>query len=233
MKVAVLLRHLREQSTGSRRLLGRCDEAALATALALGAKGAHVTALAAGPPKHEDEVLAHAIARGVHRALCVSDDCLQAVDYHSIAFVLARALKKTAYDLVLVGDSSEEERQGAVGPAVAEGLKLPHLSGVVEVTPEGTAVLATRREPGVLRTLRVPLPALLAIVACPRVAETKPIAGVVAETISLASLDIHTAELKSREAFLGHNEATSVPPSVTLYATADELGARLRDDLGR
>src|SRR5262249_28270249 len=79
---------------------------------------------------------------------------LEAVDYHGVARVLAQATKKGGYDLILAGDRTEEESQGAVGPAVAEMLGVPHLTAAIDVDLEGEGALrVTRRDMGVLRTL--------------------------------------------------------------------------------
>ena len=241
MNLVVLLRRLRGTPEGHEGyrpaggLLGRCDQAALRAALALRdeAGGATVTAVAAGPADREDEVLSHALAAGADCGVRVSDPGLAWVDYHGVARVLAAAVRRIGHDLILAGDRSEDEAQGAVGPAVAEWLQIPHLTGAIDLRLAGTngspGVLVTRRDPGHVRTLRVPLPALLTVVSFPRAASA-PAKTTAIESIALESLGIQSAELKHRDGCMGDALPVRVTRNATVVKDADELVARLREE---
>ncbi len=231
----MLLRRLREAPRGAsqRGLLGRCDQAALATALTLRpqAQNSTVVAIAGGPAERENAVLDFALSSGVDRAIRVFDPMLDQVDYHSVAMVLAKTVSRAGFDLVLVGDSSEEEMHGVIGPAVAEWLRIPHVSGVheVRVTEDGQAILATRRDSGV-RTLRLPVPALLTILSCPNIeVAVNRNTGAPTETVELATLGVSAAELKHREPCKGHTEAAPTRPGAIMLDPG-ELVLRLRRD---
>jgi electron transfer flavoprotein beta subunit len=241
MRLVVLLRRLRGTPEGHEGyrpaggLIGRCDEAALRAALALRGetRGATVTALAAGPADREDDVLRHAMTAGADAAVRVSDPGIAWVDYHGVARVLAATLQRVGHDLILAGDRSEDEAQGAVGPAVAEWLQIPHLTGAIDLklaAENGSAgVLATRRDPGHVRTLKVPLPALITVVSFPR-AVTCPAGTAAIQSVDLEALGIQAAELKHRDGCMGDALPVRVTKNATVVKDADELVARLREE---
>jgi electron transfer flavoprotein beta subunit len=247
LKIVVVCRRLRARPDGGSapKLLGCCDEAALATAFALrdAVPGSQVTVLAAGPAEREDELLSAILAAGANRALRVWDPCLDAVDYLGIGRVLAAAARHAGFDLVIAGERSEDEVQGAVGPAVAESLGVPHLTGVLDLTADGppTSVVATRREQGLVRRLRLPLPALVSVVRSPtRLPSWGPAVASSAtpdgggapaiEALEMASLGIQAMELKHRDRCLGRAQPVRVTRNATMVADGAELLSRLRGD---
>ncbi|MBI4511547.1 MAG: hypothetical protein HY698_18075 [Deltaproteobacteria bacterium] len=247
MRITVLLRRLRDQPNGtpSKQLLGECEIAAFSTALALreAVPGTQVNVLAAGPASLEDEVLTRALMAGADHAVRVSDQCLESVDYLGIARVLAAACRKSEFDLVLCGDRSEDEGQGAVGPAVAELLGIPHVTAVVETalleeaTPTETSPVlrVSRRDPGMTRTFRLPLPALITVARTHGpdvVLGTDPLPSCVSpvEALDLTCLGIQAAELRHRDRCIGRAHPVRVMRNATVVKDADEFLARLRED---
>lgn len=235
MKIVVLLRRLRGRPDGATasQLLGCCDLAALRAAVTLKAAvpTAQLVAVAAGPADREDAALRHALMVGADRAVRVDDPGLESVDYHGIARVLAGAVKHVGFDLVLAGDRSEDEVQGAVGPAVAETLAVPHLTGVLDLRLEPGAALATRRDAGLVRTLKLPLPALLTVVSF----GGKLVSGAAPSTQKIEQVDLHALgiqamELRHRDRCVGRAHPVRVARNATVVADPDELIARLRDD---
>jgi electron transfer flavoprotein alpha/beta subunit len=224
--IVVLLRRLRAHPDGSPAadVIGACDAAALAAAVATGRE---VAVVAAGPER-EDEALRFALHRGAGRAARVWGDGLAGVDYHGVARVLAAAARKLGAELILTGDMSEDEGQGAVGPAVAEVLGVPHLTGAVDLSLAPQAVLATRRERGLVRTLRLPLPAVIAVRAS-AAALPAPVDGVSGVDVwDLAALGIEQRELKHRDRCLGRPSPVRLHGKATLLSEPAELVARLR-----
>jgi electron transfer flavoprotein beta subunit len=224
--IVVLLRRLRARPDGSPAadVIGSCDAAALAAAVAL---GGDVVVVAAGPER-EDEALRHALRRGAGRAARVWGDGLVGVDYHGVARVLAAAARRLDAQLVLTGDISEDEGQGAVGPAVAEALGVPHLTSAVDLRLDPPAVLATRRDRGLVRTLRLPLPAVITVRAS-AAALPEPAGGAQEiEVWDLAALGIETRELRHRDRCLGRPTPVRMHGQATLLREPAELVARLR-----
>ena len=237
LKLIVLLRRLRARpdGAGATRLCGTCDEAALRAALGARAAipGATVTAVAAGPAASEDAVLRWALGAGADKAVRVDDPALLTVDYQGLGRALGGAARSLGADLVLCGDRSEDEVQGAVGPAVAEALGIAHVTGVHDVKVAAGAATISRREGGFVRTLRVKLPTLLGVtsqngVALPahdKIDSVKPI-----QALDLAAVGLSAAELKHRDRCLGKAHPVRVVRNATLVKDPDELVARLRED---
>ncbi len=141
------------------------DEVAVEQALQLRqALGGRVTAVTAGTGKGID-ALRRAVAMGADRALMVDDPVLvPGADPMLVARALAAALADEPRDLVLCGRASLDQEAGAVGPALAELLGLPHVADVVGLElPDGGPVVATRTVEGGTATDRLPLPALLTV----------------------------------------------------------------------
>ncbi len=226
MTTVVLLRRLRAHPDGSPapEVIGSCDAAALAAALALGGE---VAVVAAGPER-EDEALRFALRRGAGRAARVWGDGLAGVDYHGVARVLAAAARRVGAQLILTGDVSEDEGQGAVGPAVAEVLGMPHVTSAVGLAVEAPSVLATRRERGIVRTLRLPLPAVVTVRSSAAALPPPSDGAGEVEVWDLAALGIETRELKHRDRCLGRPSPVRLRGKATLLREPAELIARLR-----
>jgi len=225
--IVVLLRRplAAPDGTPAPALLGRCDDAALRAAVALSTR---VTVLAVGPAEREDASLRHAVGRGAERAVRVWDPGLDGVDYHATAQVLAAATRKLGFDLVLAGDRSDDEGDGAVGPAVAEALGVPHLTAAIDVGLDGDAARATRRDSGLERTLRVKLPAVVTVASSPAAPAAPSRAGRFA-TLDLGDLGIHASELRPRLHCQGTASQVAAPAPI-LAERPDELIARLARD---
>lgn len=175
-------------------LLGRCERAALDAAVALArGLGGTLTALSMGTEEHQGPVLAAARAAGCDAAVRVHAPDCDDLDYLGVATILGAAARTLGCDALLCGDSSENERTGAVGPAVAEILGVPHLTGVLAIAaerkgarawapPAGTAgrwgasdgdgradevtnVMVQHRSGGRIHRLRWPLPAVFCLLA--------------------------------------------------------------------
>jgi electron transfer flavoprotein beta subunit len=237
LRIIVLLRRLRARPDGAPApdVLGCCDQAALRAALALKRAGHTLVAVAAGTAEREDPALRLALGAGADRALRIDDPGLEAVDYHGVARALAGAIKLAGFDLVLAGDRSEDEVQGAVGPAVAEVLGVPHLTGVLELKLDqgngaAQAAVATRRDAGAIRTLRLPLPALLTIVSAEGKLEAAPAEGGKIEALDLEAVGIQAAEIRHRDRCVGRAHPVRVVRNATMVTEPRELVARLRDD---
>jgi hypothetical protein len=163
-------------------LLGCCEAAALRAAVRLRASlGGTLVALAMGPEEHQRPVLAAALAAGCDRAVRVHAPDCDGLDYLGAATVLATAVRRLGCDLLLCGDTGENERAGAMGPTVAELLGIPHLTGVVGVeveggpsgetagetgsTPKAPSVIVAHRGSGRIHRFRWFLPAALCLLA--------------------------------------------------------------------
>ncbi|MGH7886815.1 MAG: electron transfer flavoprotein subunit beta/FixA family protein [Candidatus Binatia bacterium] len=142
--------------------INECDEYALEEALVLKkAHGGQITVLSMGGIKSQD-VLYYGLAKGADQAVRV--DC-DSQDPQVCSRVLAAALQKIAFDLVLTGTQARDTLGGQVGIAAACRLGLPFAYAVVAVEVPSNQSVKVHKELGGGRHAEVELglPALLCI----------------------------------------------------------------------
>lgn len=150
------------QYQGQLLAINECDEYALEEALALKrAHGGQVTAISMGNIKALD-ILYYALAKGADRAVRV--DC-ESQDPRVASTVIAAALGRLDFDLVLTGTQSRDTLGGQVGIAAANRLGIPFAYAVVEVEAGENNTVKVRKELGSGRYAKVELmlPALLCV----------------------------------------------------------------------
>ncbi len=145
------------------------DEFGIELAVQLREKRTDVTeivALTLGSEKAA-EALRVALAMGADAGVHVCDPTFDSKDEVFAAHVIAEAIKKTCggFDLILCGKYTIDLDAGAVGPALAEFLDLPHVGAVtaLDVTGDGKHFTARRRIEGAEEVVECDLPALLTI----------------------------------------------------------------------
>jgi electron transfer flavoprotein alpha/beta subunit len=204
-------------------LLAKADAAALEVALALGKD--ETVALRAGPP--EEEPLLHAAAAaGASRVVRLWDPVLADIDYLGLATALSAAARTLGCALVVAGDRGE----GAVGPAAAEGLDVPHLTGVLSAELTGQSLQVRRLTLAGIQTLRGPASAVLCVV--PRSLDPLPPSApaCAVEVLGLADVGLTPEQLQHRRRLCVVQEGAPERPSPRRFASAAELIARLRED---
>ena len=144
------------------------------------ADGGSVVAVTVGPASIDDSKLKkNVLARGAERLVMVADDACANMDAHATAAALAEALGRAGdYDLVLCGDGSADDYAQQVDVQLAAKLGLPSVNGVVRIEASDGAVVAERVLEDVVETVRVPLPAVVAVspdIALPRIPGMKDI----------------------------------------------------------
>jgi electron transfer flavoprotein alpha subunit len=137
-----------------------------AVELAAARPGSSITVITLGPPTAED-VLREAIAWGLEHevdidGVLVTDPAFAGSDTLATAYALDAALEHVGpFDLVLTGRNSVDADTGQVGPELAQLCDLPFLSGVRELSIDGTVVSARcEHDDGSLQA-EVDLPAIL------------------------------------------------------------------------
>lgn len=81
-------------------------------------------------PSTVRESLEYGLSMGADRAFHILDDTYRFGDAFRTAHILSRAIEKIGYDIILFGYRAVDDRLHFVGPAVAEFLGLPHITGV-------------------------------------------------------------------------------------------------------
>ena len=140
------------------------DENALEAALLLKEEvGAKITVLSLGK-KVSDTVLRKSLAAGADELILLQDDAFEKLDSHSIAGVLADAIRKIGeYDLVLTGRQAGDWDSGQVGLILGEMLGLPCINLAREIRVEEGNVLVKKNIPGGYEQVRAKMPALVTV----------------------------------------------------------------------
>lgn len=246
MKIVVLLRGLRGGPAAPliEDRLGQDERAALNLALELARStpGSHsVTALTVGDDPH-DAVLRYASARGADALVRLWDKQIGDVDFQGIALGIVATLRHLGFDLILAGRQSEDLSLGSVGPAVADGLDVPHLNAVhrIEISSEGAALRAERFHLGRLYAHILPLPSLLTVVPAPGDTHSvEPAPGPrdredppVVQRLNLRDVGMDAALLESRRPLALHPQPQTPPSYETAWAEDVETVGEHLADLG-
>ncbi len=109
------------------------DKAALESALVLKDKyNAEVVVVTMGPPQAE-LILREAMSMGADEAFLVTDRAFAGSDTWATSTILAAALKKVGYDIIIGGRQAIDGDTAQVGPQIAEHLDIPQVTYVVEI----------------------------------------------------------------------------------------------------
>ncbi len=122
------------------------DKSGLEMALSLKDKfGCHVTVITMGPPQ-ADDILREALAMGADDALLLTDRKFAGADTLATSNVLAAALRKMEWNLIIAGRQAIDGDTAQVGPQIAEHLDIPHISYVTDVQFDGENLFTVKRE---------------------------------------------------------------------------------------
>ncbi|WP_026932225.1 electron transfer flavoprotein subunit beta/FixA family protein [Glycomyces tenuis] len=176
MKIIVLIKQVPD-TYGDRRLdqaTGRIDrggdlvvdeitERAMEVALKeKDARKAEVVLLTMGPASSVD-VLRKGLALGADRAVHILDEDLAGSDMLRTSAVLAAALRREGFDLVIAGNESTDGRGGALAAMIAERLGLPHATSLNTVAIGADNVAGERAGEQGTRAIHAELPAIVSV----------------------------------------------------------------------
>jgi electron transfer flavoprotein beta subunit len=137
------------------------DEYAVEAALRLKESfDGEVIAVAAGPSQVRD-VITRALAMGADRGIHLEIEDVNATDTLGMASILSDALQSLQCSLIIAGQTSDDFEAGQVGAQVAELLKMPIISNVVEIQIDEDGLLVRRDMEDGYQTVRSTLPAVL------------------------------------------------------------------------
>lgn len=201
----------------------------------LGVSLGETTVVAVAPPGDAIEaVLSEARRLGAARTVQLWDAAVESTDYLGVAYALAATVRTLlGGDLagnpavVLAGDDG----RGAVGPAVAERLSVPHLGDVIGASMMEARVVARRHSGAVVR-LYAARPTVVLCVCTGDVsanASANPNASGSTESWTLQQAGLTGAELAYRKRFRPQ-WAPGPTPSPRLFKDVPALVERLRAD---
>lgn len=146
-------------------VLNPWDEFAIEEALRIreATGGGEVVLLLMAPEPGAQEAIRKALAMGADRAVLITDPALHGSDMWATGHVLAQALKKLTYDLVLSGSQSSDAGGGMIYAMIAAALGLPLVSWINEITVEGNVLRGKRGSDVGYDVIEAALPALASV----------------------------------------------------------------------
>ncbi|MEU9298782.1 electron transfer flavoprotein subunit beta/FixA family protein [Streptomyces sp. NPDC048266] len=145
-------------------LLSELDEYAVEQALRISenADDAEVTVVTVGPDDAKD-ALRKALSMGADKAVHVNDEDIHGSDVIATSAILAKALEKTGFDLVVCGMASTDGTMGVLPALLAERLSLPQVTLLSELSVEDGVVKGRRDGDAATELLEAPLPAVVSV----------------------------------------------------------------------
>lgn len=122
-----------------------------------------VTIVSMGPTGNMQGIR-QALAMGADKAVLVDDASLRGSDALTTARVLAAAIEREGFDLVIAGTESTDGYSGVVPQMMAELLDVPALTYATSVDVDGDVTIHRQTASG-YDTVTAPLPALLSVTA--------------------------------------------------------------------
>jgi electron transfer flavoprotein beta subunit len=211
------------------------DEYAVEAALQIvEAHGGEITLVSMGP-----EVATSAIRKGLsmgaHAGVLVSDPALRGADVLATARVLAAALGRGSYDLVLAGVESTDGSTGTLPMAVAELLGVPSATFARKIEVRDGALRIERATEEGYDVIECPIPALATVTgsgAEPRYPTLKGIMSAKAkplERLALADLGLAAADVAPNQRVTAVAAAPQKGPGEML--SGEDAVRRLTDAL--
>lgn len=177
------------------------------------------------------------LAMGATSAVQIVDDALVGADLGLTAEVLAAAVKRTGFDLVIAGNLSTDGSGGVVPAMIAELLAVPAVTSLNAVDIAETEVSGDRSSEGATIRVTAPLPAVISITERFPDARFPNFKGIMAakkkpfETLSLADLAIDAEDpAASRSIVIGLSEKPPRQAGVKIVDEGD-AGQKLADFL--
>ncbi|MFJ8675753.1 electron transfer flavoprotein subunit beta/FixA family protein [Streptomyces sp. NPDC093589] len=226
-------RHFAEDLTVDRDdvdgLLSELDEYAVEQALQIkeAADDAEITVLTVGPEDAND-ALRKALSMGADKAVHVEDDDLHGTDALGTSLVLAKAIEKTGYDLVVCGMASTDGTMGVLPALLAERLSVPQVTQLSEVAVADGKVSGRRDGDTASEQLEASLPAVVSVTDQSGEARYPSFKGIMAakkkpvESLDLDDLEIEATEVGLKGAWTKVEDATERPARTAGTIVKDE-----------
>jgi electron transfer flavoprotein beta subunit len=253
MKIVVLVKHVPEPTAIWRLAedfvldrasvegrLSQLDEYACEQAVRLAEAGypAEITYLTMGPAPAA-ETVRKALAMGGDQGVHVLDDALRGTDALATSLVLAKAIQRLGFDLVLCGMASTDAEMSVVPSMVAERLGVPQATNAAALSLNGGLLTVRRETEGATEEVEVPLPALVSVTDQSGEPRYPSFKGIIAarkrplQTWSLADIGIDVADVGLGAAKAVMFDAHQMPPrsAGTIIADEGDAAARLTDFL--
>jgi electron transfer flavoprotein beta subunit len=151
---------------GGEKNLNPFDTHALEAAMQIKEGGAipveEVVAVTMGPSSAV-RALHKAVALGADRSVHLSDEALAGSDVCATGYALAKVLESESPDLVLLGQQSDDGECYTIGAVVADHLKMPSLTQVIQIDVADGKLRCERQAEYGYDTVEVELPAVISV----------------------------------------------------------------------
>jgi electron transfer flavoprotein beta subunit len=154
------------------------------------AHGGEVTLVSMGPAGAL-EAVKRGLSMGADKGVLVTDDALKGADALVTARVLAAAIKRNEFDLVISGVESTDGYTGTLASTLAELLGLPQITFAKEIEGSNGTLKIKRQTADGYHIVEAPLPALISVTAGvnePRYASFKGIMAAKKKPVDQVSL---------------------------------------------
>ena len=114
-------------------------------------------------PDSAQRALHKAVALGADRSVHLADDALAGSDVCATGYALAKVLESESPDLVLLGQQSDDGECYTIGAVVADHLKMPSLTQVIEMDVNEGSLRCQRQAEYGYDTVDIQLPAVISV----------------------------------------------------------------------
>ncbi len=186
-----------------------------------------------GPAAGADAIR-KALSMGGDAAVHICDDQLRGSDAVATSAVLAAALARTGFDLVVCGMASTDAGMGVVPSMIAARLQIAQVSYASQLTVSGDVVSIIRDTDTATETVQAQLPALVSVTDRSGEARYPSFKGIMAakkkplETLSLADLGIDASTVGTAAARTAVLSATARPPRTSGEIVKDDGAGGIR-----
>jgi electron transfer flavoprotein beta subunit len=168
------------------------------------AHGGEVTLVSMGPPPAM-EAIRRGLSMGADKGVLVSDDVLAGADVLVTARILAAAIRRSEFDLVIAGVESTDGYTGTMPAMLAELLGVPMVTFAKKLDVTNGNIKADRQTADGYHVVECPLPALITVTAGvnePRYASFKGIMAAKKKPVDLlgvADLGLAAGDVKVKQ----------------------------------
>jgi electron transfer flavoprotein beta subunit len=190
------------------------DEHAVEAGMQLAeSSGGEVTIVSMGPEPAGAGVR-RALSMGAHKAVLITDDQLKGADVLVTARVLAAAVKRLEFDLVIAGVESTDGYTGTLPMTVAELLGIPSATFARGMEAKDGTIRIERQTEGGYEVVECALPALITVTAGVNEPRYPTLKGIMQakqkplEQLSVADLGLSADEVKPTQEVVGIEPVT-------------------------
>ncbi|MGH8878693.1 MAG: electron transfer flavoprotein subunit beta/FixA family protein [Stackebrandtia sp.] len=242
MKIVVLVKQVPDSSldrhlssddftvdrASASNVISEIDENAIEAALVLaGEHGGEVTVLTLGPD-HAAESVRKALSMGPDKAVHVVDDAIAGSCAVTTSKILAEALRRQEYDLVLCGAESTDGGTQVMAQMLSARLGIAALTGARKLTVDGQSVTVERQTEDGYQVISASTPAIVSVWDSMNTPRYPSLKGIMAakrkpiESLGLTELEIDPATVGAAAATSAVVSAEPRPPRSAGQRVTDE-----------